>query len=500
VKRPGRGPDRRPPSGVITTLATAALLTVWLAALPAAAPADAPSDAPSDARPTHGRATRVTAADTVYVGLDEMVHIAMTNNLTLQAAAAAAREAQTFARATRSRFDPVLSLGGDSNTDGIGGQLAGLVPTGARYLLGSVAPTVIPGEPVFPNALVASVTQPLLRDIGFQSVRYSIRAVDEAVAAARARLDRTRLEVTAAIGIAYARLVERHRQEAIATRSVQRAEELRSAYQELRALDRITEIDLITAQQGVASRRATLLETRRDRRNAEDDLVFAVYGARAATMLAGEQRVLIPRDTIVAVPQRLPIDSAVQRALASRTDLAAARHEAERARWTARQARNALLPSLNVTGAFTSTITDPPAGSTRPGGDNRVQDWALGVVFSRPLRNAASSADRARALAAEARADILVTDAENQVRAEVRAAHRDLMLGEEQVALATEASQLARRQYTGERERLTLGLTEIFRVLQYEEQVARVERVEAQAWLAFAVSVERYHLALGEAR
>lgn len=443
----------------------------------------------------------VSRADTTFVGLDEMVRTAMTNNLTLLAAMAATREAQSYTRATRSRFDPLLSLGSDTDADGVGGQLSGMIPTGARYLLGSVAPTALPGEPLYPNALVASLTQPLLRGLGFQSARNAIRAVDEGVAAVQARLERTRTEVRASIGAAYYLLVERHRQEAINARSVGRAEELHNAYRELRALDKITEVDLITAQLGVASRRASLLESRRDRRDAEDALIFAVYGARAASMLTGGDRALMPRDTSVVLPTLPTLDSAMTVALELRADIAAVRHESERAQSQVRVSRNALLPSFNLTGALTSTLTStltqPGLGSPVGTGDTRVKDWSLGFVFSRPLRNMESSAERARAESAKMRADVLVSDAENSVRADVRAAYRDIVLGREQVALATEASQLARRQYAGERERLNLGLTEIFRVLQYEEQVARVERAEASAWLSLAVSAVQYTLALG---
>ena len=84
------------------------------------------------------------------------------------------------------------------------------------------------------------------------------------------------------------------------------------------------------------------------------------------------------------------------------------------------------------------------------------------------------------------------------MRQEVRAAVRDITLAREQVTIADSASNLARDQYRMENERLKLGLSDIFRVLQYEEQVGTVERAEAEAWLAYATAVVRYWLAMGK--
>ena len=435
--------------------------------------------------------------DTLVVSLDEMIQTALSQNLQLRQAIAATDAAQTSSGAIRSRFDPVLNVGGDSDTEGVGGQIAGLLPTGGSYLLGSIAPTALPGEPLYASALVASMSQPLLRGFGWWSARAAVRATDEGVEAARSRLSRARAEVTANVRIAYAMLVERHRQEAIAQGSVRRAEDLRDAYTKLRELEKITKVDLITAQLGAASRMASLLEVRRERRDAEDALVFAVYGANAPAVFARGVTVLVPRDSLATVPPLAPMDSAIARAIRTRDDVAAAQHEAERARYLAQYARNATLPTLNIYGAVSRTTTRSTIGGLGPT-EGGIQDQSFGIVFSRPLWNGSASAERKRAEAAESQARIAIAEAENVVRAEVRAAYREIELGQQQVALASEASRLAREQYEGGRERLTLGLTDIFRVLQYDEQVARAESAEASAVLALAVAVAWYWLAVGE--
>ena len=471
----------------------ALFLTLVVASVPqvpqnTAARAAAPAAAPAAA----------TAADTVIVRLDDMVQTAMQRNLRLRAAAAEADGARAYGTIARSRFDPVLNVGGDTETGGVGGQVVGLLPTGASYLMGSVAPTSLPGEPLYPNALVATVSQPLLRGFGFYSARSAIRATDAGIAAARARLAWTRAEVAAMVRVSYAMLIERHRQEAIASGSLRRAQELRDAYTELRALDKITRVDLNTAQLGVASRTATLLEAQRGRREAEDALRFAVYGADAAASIARGDAVLFPVDTAINVPMLPSVDVATRTALDRRADIDAAREEAARSRYQVQFARNALLPTLNLYAAFTSTLTGAPVGGSLVTRETRLQDQSFGVMFSRPLVNSGARAERERAVAAQSQADITLADAENTVRADVRAAHRDIEVTRQQVEMATEASRLAREQYKDGVDRLNLGLTDIFRVLQYDEQVARMESLEASARLALSTAVARYRLAVGE--
>jgi outer membrane protein TolC len=431
-------------------------------------------------------------ADTSYLDLASLVRTGLVLNLRLRGALAETEGIATFARSVRAPFDPNIGLGTDADAGAIGGQMGGLLPTGARYLLGSVAPVPLPGEPVFQNAIVASLTQPLLRGIGPQSVGRDVRAADEGVRAAFLRMERARDEVAVEIAVSYAVLVERHRQEAISARSVRRAQELLDAYTALHALERISRVDLITAELGVASRRAALLAAERDRRAAEDALVFAVYGARAASMLAQDGTALMPRDSCARLPEMLALEQATASALAERPDVDAARHELTRARYRRQFARNAALPALDVTGAVSRPLTD--RGNLA---DPSTQEWFLGVTLSRPLRNVGATADRERALANEQRAAIALEELENAVRGEVRAALRDLSLGRQQAELAAEAARLANAQYAGERERLDLGLSDIFRLLQYDEQVARVEQADARAQLALAVAGLQYRIAAG---
>lgn len=438
-----------------------------------------------------------TAPDTIPLRLIDAVRTALEHNLQLLSSQAETRAIEARSRLSRSPYDPIVNLGAEPASSLYGGQLLGVLPTGASYLVGSASQSTLTQSGLEQNELAATIQQPLFRGLGFWSVRTAIRASDEGAAAARARYTRARDAVVAQVIISYDILIERHRQEAIAERSLARAQGLLDAYTELRALSKITEVELITARLGATSRRAALLAVRRDRQAAQDALLLAVYGARAPRALPNDSAVLMPNDTALTLPVLPSLDSAMAKALRIRPDVEAARRVVSQAKYQAEYARNASLPTLNLLGTITSRDTAARNGVISSGQPRQVEG-ALALTLSRPLFNRSGAAERQRTSADEARARINLLDAENVARTEIRAAFRDIALGRERADLATEASVLARRQYEGERARLDLGLTDLFRVLQVEEQVAQVERAEAVAWLDLAAAIVRYNVAIGE--
>ena len=473
------------------------LLMTLLASLPSAlVPQVLPAQSDS---PRVLQSARV--ADTTAVRLDELIRIALSQNLTLLTAVAEAQSVRSGVRGVRSPFDPIVGVSTASNQRNYGAQVSGVLPTGALYR-GSLAWANLPGQLQQQNTLLASVDQPLLRGMGFSSLWNSIRATDQAAAAADFRLARVRVEVVASVQRSYAQLIESHQQEAVAARSLSRARDLESAYTELRRLDRITEIDLITAQLGATSRRATYLSTRQRRAAAQDQLVVVVYGARASTRFASDAVVLMPQDSVAPPDVGLALEVAIERALAGREDVEAARRDVAQARLLERAAGNALLPSLDLSATLSRTQlnTTNSLGGTTLRETTGPLKASIGFTLSRSIVNAASRADRERAAALSELVSVGLADAENQVRLEVRAAYRDIEVGREIVQLAAASSTFARRQYAGERERLDLGLTDIFRVLQFDEQVSKVEQSEATARSALAAAYIRLQAALGSGK
>jgi outer membrane protein len=474
-------------------------------------------------RPPVDRASNlIQRSDTVRLGLEEALNLALTRNLDLLSSLEGLRSVNAQLMRAHSAFDPEVQLEPgyafseqmQYPADGrvrvaipsrrYAASVAGTLPVGTEYRAGSTLQSTVIGQQPAGNTheLRLSLTQPLLRGFGVATVQAPIRAAQLGIAAAEGRHRQHRNEIVADLTAQYMQLVWRERQRESALRSLRRAEDLERAYAELRALARVTEIDLLTARYAVANRRATLLSADRDRRDAQDALVFAIYGADATAVLRADEVVYQATDTTIAIPELPTLSQAITGALAARPDVMGAQHDVEQARVNEQVARNSLLPTLNLDGSVAATGVAQSGWSVAPRGVNEGHtfDWGLGLIVSYPLRASRARADVEEARAVVNQSDLAVESARNTVQLEVRAAYRAIVIERERLAVQRDATRLARAQYDGERERLRLGVTDLFRVLQFEDAAADAELAELAAAFDLATAVARYTAATGGSR
>ncbi|MES2176461.1 MAG: TolC family protein [Gemmatimonadota bacterium] len=463
------------------------------------------------AQPAHDESVH---DDTLRIRLADMVRIALQRNLDVRQAGVSARASSSAVLAAQSAFDPAIQIGPTYTSNGrvLAGQsselasrlytgaVQGALRTGTTYQVGTGFQSALPGEPLAQNTFSASVVQPLLRGFRSRATTAPTRAAEFGVDAARARLAQIQNETVARIEAAYYLLVEQERAQAVEERSLKRAEDLLVANLELRRIGRITEIDLTTARLGVTSRQAALLRLMQARHDAQDALVFAVYGENAPAELLKDDEFLLAVDTAVVIPELPPLGTTVSAALTERPDIAVARSELDQSRVLLDLARDNLRPSVGLAAGFsTLAFTRDAAGfSARDANEARLTDWRAGLLVTYPIGNHAAKAEAERADAIAKGASLALLQAENATRVEVRSAYRGITIGRQRLTRSTEAMRLAREQYEGERERLALGLSDIFRLLQYEEQESQAEFEEARAWFDLVNAVVRYRADTGQ--
>jgi outer membrane protein TolC len=391
----------------------------------------------------------------------------------------------------------------------LGGQLSGTLPTSTQYALAlqSHLHSLSPNSPIGPdgsdNTLVVSLTQPLLRGFGAAGGAAQVESARLGYRASQARFARLLEETIAAVEVSYWTLAQREAEEAVAAQSLQRALLLLNRNEELRKLDKINEVDLQTSRLGVASRQNTLLQATLARQNAADALVFLAYGADALTRLgtldASIRTASQPVEAQLAFMRIPPLAASESLALGRRSDLLAVHKELEQQRRLVDIARNALLPSVGLTGSYTALTknSDSFRLSAARLGEAQSAGWSAGLVFSLPLGNSRARAIFEQQNSLFAQDLIAVTATGNVVRGDIRRAHRGISIGTQALATAEQASSLARAQFDGESKRLELGLSESFRLLQYEEQLANAQFAETAARYSLASAITRYQLALG---
>lgn len=475
-----------------------------------------------------------SADDQSPAGLATLVREAIARNLSIEQERLSPAIAAANIQAAKGTFDPRIEFGpqlgrnsqsavttagspaagsqwASTLTGGAGGLLpysaasvVGNLPTGTQYGASfrsqrlSQDSLISQRNPVEVNSsLTISVAHPLLRGAGTSISRGEIRAAEIGERAIRAGFGRFTEETIGQVEQAYWSLALARGLEASAQESLRRAVTLLERNEELRRLELATDVDVLSGRQGVAARRESVVAARARREDFADALVFLVYGREAVAHLAdvvAVETAPLPESASISA-----LDEVESEALGARRDLAAARLQVDRSRVNLEVARSGLRSGLYLTGSYSATTQQ--ADSLRlfgvDGQGFASAGWTAGLQYTLPVGNNLAKAVFLQASHTEQQRNVAVVAVENQIRADVRASIRAIQAGEERVALATEALSLAVAQYDAENERLRLGLSDTFRLLQFDETVAQAQIQQLQARFSLAQALVAYDLARG---
>jgi outer membrane protein len=361
-----------------------------------------------------------------------------------------------------------------------------------RSLVGNLSPQ-------FTNALTLSIAQPLLRGRGSEIARAGIRSATIGAQGSRAGfahvVDTTVADVENAYWTAvYARAIER-----VVDESLVRARTLLQRNEQLLDLKLVANLDVLTARQAVAVRNAALTEARQQRTDATEAIAFLVYGREAESHLADGfdlDAAMLPE----GAPEIATAGLAEADAMKTRADLREAELRVDQARVDVEIARDVLRPGLNLTGSYTALTQN--ATALRLFGTDRIDDyahvgWEGGLAFTIPLGNNAAKAGLQQARLLESQNASAVAAVQTQIRQEVRQAQRAIQMTGDRVRQTTEALRLAMDEYDGENQRLQLGLSDSFRLLQFEDHINDAQQAQLQARYDLALAMVAFNLARG---
>jgi len=439
--------------------------------------------------------------------LSTLVGVALERSLTLEVEFLNREVYDAQVSIERGLFDPAFTLGStlarsgltgapDSRSAqaGVGAVLPWGTKLGVQWSGGQNLDFIADPTIRYGSSLALNVSQPLLEGLGVTNARLASARRQRAAAVHHYR--RARETLVTQIEFLYWDLAEAEAVEAVLQRSFELSEAFLFRNEELASRALIAEVDVITAQSGRALRRAAVIDARRRRIDAAEQLVFAVYGAGAAEALAYST----PIKTSTRPPTPPPdLEDPGQEswALEQRADVLASRDQVESASELLRQARSGLRPGLYLDGAWTGSNRAATTGSAF-GGLREQAAWSLGLRMSVPLGNQADRGRHQSARLSLSLSRVALDLAENRVRQDVREAVRAVRSGVERLLAGEEAALLAGAQLRAERQRLDLGLGDSFRLLQTEENAVRAELEQVRSRFEFARAVAQLRLARGE--
>ncbi len=195
-----------------------------------------------------------------------------------------------------------------------------------------------------------------------------------------------------------------------------------------------------------------------------------------------------------------PTEDIIQQALANRLELSESNIDLQNRALSLASTRNALLPSLALTGFYGGTglggAANPVAGipSTAPGDyggalanafNNSAPDYYVGLSLNVPLRNRVAKSDQYRAELESRQAELRLQQLRKQIRIEVRNAQYSLDQSQARVQFATKARDLAQKTFDITGKEQSLGAGSALQTLAARHDLATAESALVAARTAY---------------
>jgi outer membrane protein len=358
-------------------------------------------------------------------------------------------------------------------------------------------------NPAFGNGISASISQPLLKNAGAINAKSRVERSQIGVSIATLNYKSRVLSVIRDTENAYYNLVAWRETVRIRQLSFELAQKLYEENQARRASGMATDLDVATAEVGIANARRAVIQADEAMRNAEDSLLSLINSgnldARPGPVAFNDYNEPPPSFTTAYklardyYPDTLSAQDTIKQL---EIDLAVAK-------------RNQ-LPQLDLNASLGYTARSTSEGYWQTI-DNLPSDhgnrWTVGVTYSMPWGRRADKANYRSTLAGLNAQKTRLEQLELQLLVSVRTAVRAVESNLASVQIASQATQLAAKQYDLQKARYDAGLATSRLVLQAQDdlETARMNELSAKAslWSAVAelhrlegTSLEQFHVNL----
>lgn len=490
--------------------------TLQSAYLPGEANANSPTSGPTTG-------PSITAAESVPMTLEDVIHRAVLNNLDVKVAGYTPAINETQVVEAQARFDPQLFFNGNylhqdappggfsglssinstSGFFGSGGKfeqlsagpgirqiLASGAQVQANYQMAYVDPD--PGSHFYENSLVLSITQPLLQNAG--------REVNQAtIHVARNTQKISLLDFRTQLVKTLSQIEQTYWQLAQAQRTVSIQEELLKGDEDTAVILAkrlaggidVSRVQTAQANATVEAQRATLIRLKANVRDLSDQLKQLMNDPQFPV---SGPAVILPLTPPLMEPVHMDLTDQIHTALETRPELAQQQLRIDSASTAVRVGKNGLLPQLNLTGQAALDGIGSSVGS----GFSDQKDFdhisgAIGFEFVFPLGNRAARAQWTRTLLQRQQAIAQYQSLVEQISLQVKQAQRnvhtswDEMVATKQARFSAADALLAIQQ----RQNANEPLTPTFVQLKLDRQAAL-----AQARISEIQAIVNYNLAL----
>ncbi|MDD8014138.1 MAG: TolC family protein [Acidobacteriota bacterium] len=371
-------------------------------------------------------------------------------------------------------------------------------------------------NPRFGSTLTFDFTQPLLKDFGFNMSRREIIVARNNLDISQSQLEQMIMDVVYSVEEAYWTLAYSIDNLEVRRQSLKLAQDLLDKNKRSVEVGTLAPIEILSAQAEVATREADILAAEAQVKNYEDKLktIINLSEEEAKTYAA-----VIPKDVPNIVERQVNLEDALATALTNRPDLRASRIGLKNSQFSVSVAKNQLLPGLNLTasywspglsgtriiyaennpltGIILSRIPGAASSALKDATNFRYPNWSLGLTLSVPLSNVFSRAAYTQAKLDFQRASLNLKNQEQQLFLEIKNSVRAVETNYKRVQAYRVARELAEQKLTAEEEKLRVGLSTNYMVLQYQRDLANARTSELNAIVTYNISLGSLDKAMG---
>jgi outer membrane protein TolC len=274
-------------------------------------------------------------------------------------------------------------------------------------------------------------------------------------------------------------------------------------------------IEILSAQSAVATREADILQADALVKDNEDNL-------KTILNLAGEEVEegikIIAVDKPAYEKKDVTLAEALRTAMENRPELQETRIDLKNKEINVSYFRNQLLPGLNLTASYwspgisgTELLYNPgdpfgaPIGSIPGGAADALKDafnfkynnWSVGITLDIPFNTFISRADYTQARVNLEQSILALKNQEQQIFLEIKSAVRAVQTDYKRVQAYKVARELAEKTLEAEEEKLKVGISTPYFVLQYQTDLVTAQTNEIKAIIDYNLSLARLNRALG---
>src|SRR5215475_5064435 len=351
-------------------------------------------------------------------------------------------------------------------------------------------------------ALIAALTQPLMKNFGIDSNRHLIQIDKKKLDLSDAQFRQQVIQIITDVQEAYWNLAFAIRSEEIQRDALKLAEKQLENNQEQLKVGTLAQLDVINAAAQVENVRQQVFQAMQTVAQAADALKVLTVEGPADDLWSAN---LVPVESFELKPLMLPLPDALKLALANRPEVRQFALQKEMNELDVKFFRNQTKPQVDLTASYglvggggsvasfpdQSGVPQPAnVASTFIGGygtalgnlfNNSFPTWRMGVNISLPLRNRTAQANLGSALETGRQLDTQLRKQLQTIETDVRVAYHAVEAAKLRYGAARAAREYAEQQLIGEQEKFSAGLSTTFLVLTRQNDLSQARGAEIQA-------------------